>query len=139
MNPATHAHPDSARHTLRLSLKEHNVGFLVPPGATLRLEGKTVLPHGALIAGKLVGNIECREGSVIVLGEHVGNICANRVYVEGSVTGAEIMARDLFGAGRNAKIQADVFAGSFATYNPSIRGTLRPFPAHPHNSHGGGQ
>lgn len=129
MNTRTHSTPENVREKLHLSLREHNVGFLVPAGAVLKLEGNTTLPHGALIAGKLVGNIECKDGSVIVLGEHVGNISANRVYVEGSVTAHEILARDLFGAGRSARIQANVFAGSYATYNPSIRGTLRPYPA----------
>lgn len=124
--------PITGRAALRLSLREHNVGLVVPQGTTMALKEPLKVPYGALIAGTIVGDIECLSGSLIVAGNGKleGNAKALRVYIEGTITGpnktiGNILARDLFAAGSASHVNANIQAGYFATHQPKINGVMR--------------
>lgn len=72
---------------LSLSIREHDICFVVPAGARIdatRLD----LPGGILILGALRGQVFCSHGSAIVAAgaEFQGEIEACDIYIEGKVT-----------------------------------------------------
>lgn len=113
-----------------LSLREHNIGFILPVGA--RLEGKLLIPHGVLIYGDFIGDIFCESGSAIVMagGRFRGMLEADRVYIEGDVSSvterrSTLIARQMIAGSATSRISADIFSKSFALHKAKVWGTLR--------------
>lgn len=124
--------PENSADTLELSLVEHGIGFVLPPGSTLT-SAKLELPHGAIISGTFRGDIVCEGGSVIIPrdGVVVGSITADCVYIEGSIgsrgTASDggrsvITGRLLIAASSNARINADLQSRAFAMHQPQLWG-----------------
>lgn len=115
---------------LTLSLREHNIGFSLPAGATL--EGALLnLPHGALISGTFVGTLKCEHGSVIIAATARirGVIEADRIYIEGEVASSKnirtkLAGRWLVAASSDARINADLFSNAFALHKPKFWGQV---------------
>jgi len=79
---------------LSLSIREHDICFVVPAGARIdavRLD----LPGGILILGALRGQVFCSHGSAIVAAgaEFQGEIEACDIYVEGKITSPKTSSR----------------------------------------------
>jgi hypothetical protein len=130
--PRQAAAPDSSADTLELSLVEHGIGFVLPPGSTLS-SAKLDLPHGAIISGTFRGDITCESGSVIIPrgGVVVGSITADCVYIEGSIgsrgTASDggrsvVTGRLLIAASSHARINADLQSRAFAMHQPQLWG-----------------
>lgn len=122
--------PTQESGQLTLSLHEHDIGFYLPPGASL--EGANLeLPHGALISGTFIGNIKCEHGSVIITSEArmCGQIEADRVYIEGEIAStktarSKVIGKWLVAASSNARINADLYGNSFALHDPKLWGQV---------------
>lgn len=119
--------------TLNLNLREHNIGFYLPPGA--HLEGRLRCPTGALIAGTFIGELLVESGSLIITGSagFRGIAEADRVYVEGRVASAKaakgasrsiLIGRRLIAASADSEIDADLFAPTFTTTRAKIWGRM---------------
>lgn len=81
------AMPQSTAVSFQATLKNHQICFVVPAGATI--DAVTVdLPGGILILGALRGKVRCSTGSAIIArgGEFQGILEANDVLVEGKIT-----------------------------------------------------
>lgn len=79
---------------LSLSIREHNICFVVPAGARIdatRLD----LPGGILVLGALRGQVFCSHGSAIIAAgaEFQGEIEACDIYVEGKITSPKNASR----------------------------------------------
>lgn len=116
---------------IKLSLHEHNVGFYLPPGASLE-SANLELPYGALISGTFIGTLKCETGSVILTSEAriCGRIEADRVYIEGEIVSVKggprtmIIGRWLVAASSNARINADLCSNAFSLHKPKFWGQL---------------
>jgi cytoskeletal protein CcmA (bactofilin family) len=122
--------------TLTLSLREHGVGFFVPPGSSLK-QAKLEMPHGALISGTFIGDLICQAGSVIITkgGMVCGSIVADRVYIEGDVASSKtkrslITGRALVAASSTARINGDLKSSAFAIHKPQLWGQLISIDQH---------
>jgi cytoskeletal protein CcmA (bactofilin family) len=119
-------------HTLNLSLREHHIGFFVPPDMVL--DGSCLeLKFGALIYGTVIGDIWCESGSVIIAaqGRVCGNIEADRIYIEGEVASPKgskstLTGRLLLAASANSKVNANVRSRAFAIHRAKIWGQIEP-------------
>lgn len=115
---------------ISLSLREHNIGFTLPFGA--RMEGRLLLPCGALIYGDFVGDIFCESGSVVIKkgGRFRGMMEANMIYVEGEVSSLDerrrstLIARKMIAGSSSAKINADIYSQTFAMHKAKVWGAL---------------
>ena len=129
-----HADPysGSGKNEIILSLKDHNIGFVLPFGS--RMEGRLLLAGGALIFGDFVGDIFCESGSVIIKkgGRFRGIIEADRIYVEGEVSSingekmrSTLIARKMIAGSSNSQINANIFSESFSLHKAKVWGALR--------------
>lgn len=122
---------DKPQGEISLSLREHNISFTLPYGA--RMEGRLLLPGGALIYGDFVGDIFCESGSVIVKkgGRFQGMVEADQIYIEGEVSSIDakrrstLIARRMVAGSSTSKINADIFSVSFALHKAKVWGALR--------------
>lgn len=121
--------PDS-KSALTLSLREHNIGFVLPDGATLE-SAKLSLPHGAIISGVFIGDLVCERGSAILTrnAKFCGNIEADRVYIEGEVDSlrtkrSQVIGRMLIAASRHATIRANLISTAHALHHPKFWGEI---------------
>jgi cytoskeletal protein CcmA (bactofilin family) len=129
--PEQQAIQEGPQGEINLSLREHNVAFVLPFGA--RMEGKLLLPCGALIYGDFSGDIFCESGSIIVKkgGRFKGMAEADKIYIEGEVSPVDerrrsvLIARQLIAGSSASKINADVFSAAYALHKAKIWGTLR--------------
>ncbi|MDL5034374.1 polymer-forming cytoskeletal protein [Pelomonas sp. APW6] len=129
--PSSRASERAAKvDTLTLSLREHGVGFFVPPGATMQ-SARLVMPYGALISGTFIGDLICEAGSVIITkgGMVCGSIVADRVYIEGDVASSKskrslVTGRALVAASSTARINGDLKSAAFAIHKPQLWGQL---------------
>lgn len=73
--------------TLSLSIKEHDICFVVPAGARIDAH-RLDLPGGILVLGALRGSVFCSSGSAIIAkgAEFQGELNAANIYVEGRIT-----------------------------------------------------
>lgn len=73
--------------TLSLSIKEHDICFVVPAGARIDAH-RLDLPGGILVLGALRGSVFCSQGSAIIArgAEFQGELDATNIYVEGRIT-----------------------------------------------------
>lgn len=137
---------------LSLSLKEHNICFVVPAGAKIDAH-RMDLPGGILILGALRANVFCASGSAIVAagGEFQGDLDAVDIYIEGKITSPKSSSRpvsrlkargeqepsnnDIRGGlaafGVNAQVHAHILARAFhvprqATFLNAIFEVIRP-------------
>jgi len=81
---------------LDLSLKEHEICFVVPAGA--KIDANTLdIPGGILILGALRGKVFCSRGSAIIAsgGEFQGEMDAENIYVEGIITSSKSIPRGI--------------------------------------------
>lgn len=116
---------------ISLSLREHNIVWTLPFGA--KMEGKLLLPGGALIYGDFVGDIFCESGSVIVKkgGRFQGMAEADMIYVEGDISSADqrhrsvLIARKMIAASSTARINGDIFSKTYALHKAKVWGALR--------------
>lgn len=101
MNPAplsahASAHPDAeqAVSTLRLSIEQHAIGMVIPPGAVF--DGVLKIDCGVVIYGTFRGTLECTTGSVIIFpgGQFSGRLTAERIAVGGKVGDPSKAAKD---------------------------------------------
>lgn len=123
--------PGKPQDAISLSLREHNISFTLPFGA--RLEGRLLLPGGALIFGDFIGDIFCESGSVIVKkgARYQGMAEADQIYIEGEVSSLDekrrstLIARRLVACSSTSRVNADVFSASFALHKAKIWGTMR--------------
>lgn len=122
----------SGESEITLSLKEHNIGFVLPFGS--RMEGRLLLAGGALIFGDFVGDIFCESGSVIIKkgGRFRGIIEADRIYVEGEVSSIDgekmrstLIARNMIAGSSSSQINANIFSESFSLHRAKVWGALR--------------
>ncbi len=74
---------------LALSIKDHDICFVVPAGARIDAH-RLDLPGGILVLGALRGRVFCASGSAIIAagGEFQGELDAVNIYVEGKITSA---------------------------------------------------
>jgi hypothetical protein len=116
---------------INLSLREHGIGFFLPPGG--KLEGRMVLPHGALLSGEFVGELLCESGSIIIpAGAKVrGTLEADRIYVEGDVSSlgdsgkrSMLIARLMVAGSSTARINAELYSQVFSLHKSKIWGCL---------------
>lgn len=121
--------PDQRQGQIKLSLQEHNVGMILPAGG--RIEGRMSLPTGALIAGDFIGDILCETGSVIIAAKarFRGTIEADRIYIEGEVSSSSerrsmLIGRQLIAGSSFARINADLYAKTFALHKAKVWGCL---------------
>jgi hypothetical protein len=128
--PTTQSHQAGrpATHDIALTLRNHNVTFILPAGA--RLVGDLDLANGGVILGEVIGNITCGQGSLIVDAKgHVrGRIEADRIYVAGRVSSGEqpsqLIGRKLVAAGNASTVQADIFTPSCSVDRAAFNGTI---------------
>lgn len=127
---AAGAQAASASDTLSLSIREHDVGFFLPPRAVLN-NSRLELPHGALLCGSFDGDLICEAGSVIITKDcrFCGSIEADRIYIEGDVASVRerrslLIGRVLVAAGATARINADLKSRNFAVHKAKIWGRL---------------
>lgn len=119
-----------ANGSLTLSIRDHQIGFLLPQGATL--DGANLdLPHGAIIAGTFIGNIKCEHGSVVITetARVCGRVEAERVYIEGEIAStrearSRVIGRWLVAASSKARINADLCSNAFSLHKPRFWGQL---------------
>lgn len=117
---------------ITLNLREHKIGCFVPQGG--KLEGKLVLPYGALVCGEFLGDMLCETGSVIIpRGARVhGRIEADRIYVEGEVASDKdirsiLIGRQLVAGSSTSRINADLYSRLFALHKARVWGHLYSF------------
>lgn len=102
---------------LSLSIREHNICFVVPAGARIdavRLD----LPGGILVLGALRGQVFCSHGSAIIAagGEFQGDIEACDIYVEGKVTSPKNSSRPSRLTARGMKLEDGGKNGGVAAF-----------------------
>jgi hypothetical protein len=127
---------------ISLSLREHNVSFVLPAGA--KMEGNLVTPGGVMIYGELVGDVFCESGSFIVMpgAAYRGIAEADCVYVSGTVASSAgrkrsaLVSRNLLAASKDAQIDADLFAQSFALHKARVWGQLHALDEAAHHREG---
>ena len=126
-NDSTPIH--AADSPVALSLREHQITFVLPAGA--RLVGDLDLPNGGLIIGEFIGDVHCRgEGSLIIekKGHVRGRIVANRIYVKGRVssgaTPSQLVGRTLVAVSAGSEVTADVFAGTTKIASSAFNGMI---------------
>lgn len=118
---------------LNLQLREHGIIFFWPPGGVLECQELT-LPGGALISGEVRGNIRCASGSVLISkgAKVVGDVDADKIYIEGMVGStearmSELRGRYLLAVSATANVIANLWSRSYAIHGGSIFGTLSPW------------
>lgn len=125
---------DAKSTRLQLSLHEHGVIFMWPPNSTAVLHADLDLDGGALIAGEFRGNLISRKGSVVITrtGRFIGNLEADRIYVEGMIGDLEfpdgnIVGRYSLAASSTASIMANMRARAYAIHSARMFGKMEPF------------
>ena len=115
---------------ITLSLRDHGITFTIPFGA--RMEGKLLLPGGALIHGDFIGDLYCETGAVLIMpgARFSGQLEADEIYIQGEVLPVAgnkrsiLVARTLVAASESSRINADVYSPSFGLHKAKIWGTL---------------
>lgn len=136
MNSMTGDNPDpfasAPQGEISLSLREHGISFVLPFGA--RMEGRLLLPGGALIFGDFIGDIFCESGSVVIKqgGRFRGMVEADRIYVEGEVSSVDddkrrstLIARKMIAGSSTSRINANIFSQAFSLHKAKVWGALR--------------
>lgn len=113
---------------LDLSLKEHEICFVVPAGARIDAH-RLDLPGGILVLGALRGRVFCSQGSAIIAagGEFQGEIDAVDIYVEGRVTSSSRGISRLKARGRDNEERPGGLAAFGALSNVQAHVQARAF------------
>ena len=116
---------------ISLSLRDHHIAFTLPFGS--KMDGRLMLPCGALIFGDFSGDIFCESGSVIIKhgARFTGVLEADNIYIEGEVAPLDeenhsiLIGRNLVAGFANARISANIFSPAFDLHKAKIWGQLR--------------
>ena len=118
---------------LNMSLREHGIVFVWPVNSKGRLNGTFEIDGGALITGEMRGNLICRSGSVIITrtGHFIGNIEADRIYVEGIVGHSRfpngmLIGRNLVSVSSVGSVIANAKSRAFAIHTGQFYGKMEP-------------
>lgn len=111
-----------ATGTLTANLREHEICFVVPAGATINANLDN--PGGVLILGRYSGKLRCARGSLIIGpgAEFMGTAEADSIYVQGTVrptrsNGPSLLkGRMLVAISEIARGQADLLSRAFAIH-----------------------
>lgn len=79
------ADEEFGENAVALDLREHQIGYVVPPNSLVR--GELLLSCGALIVGSFCGRLVCSKGSVVIKrgATFEGEIEADQVWIDGEV------------------------------------------------------
>jgi cytoskeletal protein CcmA (bactofilin family) len=127
MQTAETTTPPSA-NPIELVLSEHGISCILPAGS--RFVGDLDVPNGALIMGEVIGNINCRDGSLILepRGHIRGVVVADRIYVRGRVTSgnsrSQLVGRTLVNVREGSEVTADVYTGAPSIAPSAFNGTI---------------
>ena len=117
---------------LSLDLRQHNICFVLPEGATIA-NADVTLPGGALIYGKFTGRIICHEGSLIIPkgSSFAGKAEAQQIYVEGTIRDlpsgepTTLVGHLLIAVSEHAIGKADLASRAFAIHATNFGGRFR--------------
>lgn len=133
------------RRAIQISLTEHGIGMVIPPGAQFRSAAGAAIesPMGILVLGTVQADIVCHGGSIVIGqgGVVIGCVKADRIYIEGELlsgsgpgaTRSVAAARMLIMATPTANIDADLVSPFLSLQTSRIKGSLSTTGADAHD------